>query len=446
MIRRTTLIFLVCAVALGAGVYFFDWKRGQAKEGLPADKTKPAYSFAASDLTSLTVTHPQKSSEAAIRFTKQNGTWEIIAPIETGADQASVDGIAEGIASSRIAETEPGTPDRLKVYGLDPPDVVLDFQLRSGAKHELKLGSKDFTGVSVYAIVDNAKDVALLPESLLISSDKSLEELRDRSVAHFVSALVTSLALKNPSGELEATKDKDGWKFTRPTPEFADSESVDTLLAGVAAAKFTTVVSETPEGLTKYGLASPKVIFRTTDDKGKTTLFVGKKEGEEYFARDPSRSMIFRIDSQLYKKLSQNYADLRDKRLVRLSSGDVTRFEIRNSNGTIVCTSKPGGQWVIEQPKDEQGKSASSWKFLDPILQARAEEIFDHPSASLAAHLVSPQIQAVLTDKSGRKVTTQFSKASGDVTYAQTSEGHAIFKLKSQVLKDLDFKASDLAD
>ncbi len=91
------------------------------------------------------------------------------------------------LASARVSQTEPGTPDRLKVFGLDTPALALDFQMQNGAKHSLRLGKKDFTGVSVYAIVDNAKDVALLPESLLISADKPLQDLRDHSVLHFVS-------------------------------------------------------------------------------------------------------------------------------------------------------------------------------------------------------------------------------------------------------------------
>src|SRR6202041_2911167 len=182
MIKKSTLIVLLLAVIAGAAAYYFDWKRGQkVAENAPADSTKPAFSLKADDFSSLTISYPADPKSQPIHFEKQDGAWQITQPLQTSADDASLQGIVQQLASARVAQTEPGTPDRLKVFGLDPADVVLDFQMKSGAKHSLRLGKKDFTGVSVYAIADNAKDVVLLPESLLASADKPLQNLRDHS-------------------------------------------------------------------------------------------------------------------------------------------------------------------------------------------------------------------------------------------------------------------------
>jgi hypothetical protein len=175
MIKKSTLIILLAAVILGAAAYFFDWKRGQKDaENGPSDTTKPAFTLRteSDDFSSLTISYPADPKSQPIHFEKQDGAWQITQPLQTSADDASLQGIVQQLASARVAQTEPGTPDRLKVFGLDPADVVLDFQMKSGAKHSLRLGKKDFTGVSVYAIADNAKDVVLLPESLLASADK----------------------------------------------------------------------------------------------------------------------------------------------------------------------------------------------------------------------------------------------------------------------------------
>jgi hypothetical protein len=248
MIKKTTLFVLLGAVILGAVAYYFDWRRSQKEsENPPADATKLAFSIQPQDVTSLVIKHPANLAEPMLQFEKRYGVWQITQPIATRADQASLDGIVDSLSSARIAQTEPGTPDRLKVFGLDPPAVSLEFQLRSGAKHAVALGKKDFIGISVYSIVDGAKDVALLPESLLISSGKSLQDLRDRNVLHVAGDKVTSFDLKNPAGQLSAKKEKDVWEFAKPAGSRGDAGNIAAFLTSLGSAKWTTVASESPD-------------------------------------------------------------------------------------------------------------------------------------------------------------------------------------------------------
>jgi hypothetical protein len=458
MIKKSTLIVLLAAVIAGAAAYYFDWKRGQKEaENAPADSTKPAFSLKADDISALTISYPADPKSQPIHFEKQNGAWQITAPLQTGADDPSLQGIIQQLASVRVAQTEPGTPDRLKVFGLDSPVLTLDFQTQNGAKHSLRLGKKDFTGVSVYAIVDNAKDVALLPESLLVSADKPLQDLRDHSVLHFVTDDVKSFGLKNSSGELAAAKDHDVWKFTKPTTALGDGAAINALLSTVANAKTSTIVSETADGLPKYGLASPAISFSVADAKGGiATLLVGTKEGEEYFARDAARPTIFRINQDLYKTLAQNFSDMRDKKLAHFDPATITHAEIHNASGTIMATRKNETDWALDtstqkdekpsdKPKDNpQPKPLSLDKLFTPLQQATAEEIFDKPTPAIVAKLEKPAFEAVLTDKSGKILKIEISQESGGFVYACTSESPLIYKLKPEILTNLSFKPSDL--
>jgi len=199
MIKKPTLIVLLCAVILGGLVYYFDWKKGN--EATPAvTASKPAFSIQASDISSITLSHPAAPATPAIHLEKRDDTWNIVHPIEAEADQPTVDGIADQLASAIVSQTEPGTSDRRKVYGLDPPQVSLEFQLRNGSKHTILIGSKDFSGDSAYTIIDGAENVSLLPDLLATSAGKSLEDLRDRNILHIDAAEVSSFNLTNPSG------------------------------------------------------------------------------------------------------------------------------------------------------------------------------------------------------------------------------------------------------
>jgi Domain of unknown function (DUF4340) len=447
MIKKSTLIVLLCAVVLGGGVYFYQQR--QAKENsAPKETSKPAFSFQPEDVTSFTLGHPAEPNQPAIRLEKRDGSWQIVQPVQTEADQSTVQGIVDQVAEARVGQTEPGSPDRRKVYGLDPPQTTLELQLKNGARHTLLIGDKDFTGDSVYTIADNGQNVSLLPVLISTSTSKSLDDLRDRSVLNIESGDVTALALKNPSGEITADLNKDQWKLTKPENALADKSAIDMLVSAVSNAKMTAVVSEKPENMGKYGLGSPSVSFTATTSKGaKSSLIVGKKEGEEYYARDLSRPIVFRINDDLYKKLTEKFSDLRDKKVMHFDAEDIGQVEIENANGAVTVVRKKDNpdEWAIQAPDNLKGKSAATWKFLDPISNLQADEVIDHPAANLTSEMAKPEVTATLTKKDGSALTLRISKPSGDFVYAQASDSPALYKLKKQAIDDLNFKPADLA-
>jgi hypothetical protein len=445
--KKSTLFILLAAILIGAAAYYFDWKRGEKDAAKKTDDTtKLAFNVQPEEIQSLTISYPADPKSQPVTFERREGTWQITQPLQTGADAPAIDGIVQGLASARIEQTEPGAPDRLKVYGLDPPAVELNFQLKNAAKHSVKLGKKDFNGTSVYSIVDQGKDVALISESLLVSSDKPLQVLRDRSVLHIDSSDTRSFDLKNASGDVVAAKGNTDWSLLKPAATGADSDAVNALLAGISAGRLVSIESETADNLAKYGLANPAVTFTATDSKGKsTTLLVGKKDGDEYFARDASRPTIFRVNQDLFKKLSVSYADLRDKKIVRFDPSAIDHVEIHDASGTIVCTRKGEAEWTFDEPADQKGKSASLEKLFTALDAARADQILDHPSPDVTARLAKPAFDATLTGKDGKKLTIVISNEADGFVYARSSEGSTVYKLKKQILDSLNFKPSEIA-
>ncbi len=448
MIKKPTLLVLLCAIVLGGVVFYLNKKTDATKSA--DDVAKPAFSIDSSSVTSLTIARPASPDHAATQIVKQNDAWQIVQPMETGADSTSIKAILDELATARVSETESGSPDRLKAYGLDPPQVSLDFKLQNGAKHSLLMGQADFSGESNYAIVDGSKSVALLPKSLYTSLDKSFDDLRDHAVLHVTAANVSSFELKNSGGDiaLDDSKLVGSWNFTKPADAPADRDAVNSLLGAIENAKAVGIVSEKPDDLGKYGLSSPAITFTATDDKsGKSTLVIGKKEGEDYFARDLARPQIFKVDADLYKKLGQTYADLRDKKVALFDQQQIVRIELQNANGTVVLIHKEGAEdeWTFDSPADQKGKAATGWKIMSPVDALKAEEVLDHPPANIVAMLSKPAVQVTLTDTAGKNLNVQISKESGDFAYARTSANPAVYKLKKQALQDLNLKAADLA-
>jgi Domain of unknown function (DUF4340) len=449
MIKKSTLIVLACAVLLGGGVYY--WQSRRSKEpAAPKSAAKPAFSVLPADIVSFSISHPGQTDQPAVEFQKQKGSWRIVQPVDTLADQPTAEGFVDQLAESRPAETEPLASGGRKAFGLDPPQASVEFQLRDGQKHTLLIGDKDFSGTDVYTIVDGQSQVSLLPLSLLTTAQKPLNDLRDMNVLHIDSEDVSSFTLRNPAGDLAVSRDPQDsteWNFTKPEKVSADPDAVDSMLSAISAARISGIAAEKPENLARYGLASPAVAFTAVNSGGgKATLVIGKKVGDEYYARDLSRPIVFKVKQDLYAKLADNFTHMRDKSVVHLDETSLDRISLQNAGGAVVISRQGAdAQWKIEAPAADKAKSASSWKILDPFTSLRADEVIDHPSAAQLAAMKHPAITAVFTEKSGRQLTVRISKPSGDVAYAQSSGNSELFKIKKQTVDDLNLKPKDVA-
>ena len=436
--KKSTLIVVALAVALGAFVYFYDSKRSVAP---PTEEAswKPAFAVNADQITGLTLV----SATGRTVFVREGRDWRITQPVSTRADQTSISGIVSELSNAKIRRSFAPT-DNLSKYGLAQAAVTIDLQQKSGVEHTIRLGDKDFSGNVVYALIDASKNVDLLPVSLLDETNKPMSQLRDRSLLELNDAEITGITIDDASGTIAVTKKNSTWEIAKPKEVLADSSAVDSLASALSTDKFTDVVSESPDDLAKYGLTHPSMSVTAAIKGQEFHLLVGKKNGDNYYARDTARPMIFEISSTVYDALNKKFFDLRDKSILQFDPANVTVVEIHNASGAIQCVQGKDDQWTILQPVADKGKAIQSWKILDPLQNARAKQIYDTPSRAVLAHLAKPAIDVILTDKSGKKTTIDISAAVGDSVYVRTTAGPEVYELNTQILKDLGFKAADL--
>ena len=274
--KKSTLIVVIVAIALGAFVYFYDSKRSVAP---PTDEAswKPAFTVNADQITGLTLA----SATGKTVFARQGKDWQITQPVSTRADQTSISGIVNGLSSAKIRRSFAPT-DSLSKYGLAQPAVTIDFQQKGGMEHTIRLGDKDFSGNVVYALIDASRNVDLLPVSLLDETDKPLSQLRDRSLLELNGSEITGITIDDPNGTIAVTKKSSTWEIAKPKAVLADSSAVDSLASALSTDKFTDVASESPENLAKYGLTHPSISVTAAAKGQEFHLQIGKKNGDEY--------------------------------------------------------------------------------------------------------------------------------------------------------------------
>jgi uncharacterized ParB-like nuclease family protein len=437
--KRSTLILILIAVGLGAFVYFYEIKRGGTRDE-KTETSKPAFNFKREDLASLTLTRGGQT----VALEQQDNKWVIKQPVNAAADQSTVDSLVNGLTGARIERSLQASAEELKSYGLQEPAVIIELKLKNGEQHRLRLGAKAPVGVSVYGQVDQSPEVALLSDSLLASSDKSLNDLRDRSVLGVSRYDLSALKLANEHGRIELAKKDSTWAITAPDQANADENQVNSLIDDLTSATASEIVSETADELGKYGLEQPKITLTAgLQGGGERTLVISDKKDDSYYAKNSGQPQVFKVDASLFDKLNIKFSDLRDKQIIKLEKDQLTRLQLKNQNLTLLAEKNPDGKWIVKQPEDKKDKEAQVDRIFDAI-ETKATEVLEKPAPSISAKLVKPAAEVQLTGKDGKTTTIKVSAADGDNAYVRVEGKPTIYKVEKRVVENLNLKASDV--
>jgi uncharacterized protein DUF4340 len=438
--KRNTLIWLLGAIVLGVVVYVLEIREGKPRDE-KSDATKPAFSFKREEIASIKVIRTGQ----AVRVEDRGGNWVVAEPVKAPADQATANSIASSLTGARIERSLSASTDEAKSYGLDEPAVTVEVTLKNGEQHRVQLGGKDFSGLSVYSRLDDTGNVVLLPASVLTSADKSLDQLRDRSVLGLAQFDISSLVLENESGQTVITKEGTDWKIKKPFEADADPTEMSAWLGQLTSAKVEEFVGEAAGDLAKYGLDKPKLSLKAKlQDGSERVVAIGSKTGESYYAKNSDRPQVVKVESILYDRLNIKPFELRDRQIVKLNREELTRVEIKNPNGTLIAEKDKDGKWIIKEPADKKEKEAQMSKIFSSIEQ-KAMEILDQPPASARPKLAKPAVEVQVTDRSGKTTVLSLSSADGDNAYISVKGRPGIYKVRKQVVEDLSFKPADMA-
>jgi hypothetical protein len=435
--KRSTLIILLIAAVAGVAVYFIEAKSGKsADEATP--KTPAAFKFKREDLAGIAVTRGGKT----VNLENQNNKWVITQPVNAAADESVMNSLVGDLVNARIERDFPPAGGDLKQYGLSEPAVKLEVKLKNGETHRVELGSSDEISLSAYAKIDGSQNVALLPVSLLNNSNKSLNDIRDRSVLGATQYELSSVKITNESGGFELEKKDSEWNIKSPVSGLADEAQVSSMLADITGAKAAEVVSESVDDPAKYGLDKSKVsIAARLGGGGERTVSIGSKVDENYYAKVSDRPQLLKVDSLFYEKLNTKLASLRSKQIIKLNRDELTKVYIKNANLTLVAEKKDD-KWKVTEPADKKDKEASTFKMFTP-LETQATEVLDKPSGAIAAKFAKPAVEVRLTDKNGKTTTLKISSAEGDNVYVKVEGRSEIYRVEKSVLDGLNFKAEE---
>lgn len=307
--RKSTLLVVLLAAALGGAVWYFEFKRTKpAEDGATASKA--LFSFKQEDVSALTLTRGGET----LTLEKRGEAWRLTQPVDASADEGAVEGLLGSLTFGRISRTipvpPPGSPEALQAFGLDAPHVTLAIKLKSGAAHRLRLGTKDFTGGSVYALVDSAPGVALLPGDVLTSAVKPVLEFRDRRIAVFDEGNLVRIRVRNEHGTLVATKNAEGkWIVSEPAAIKGREVETEGMLNALSEARAASIL-DLPTPADRARLARSLIEVELTAKDGSATK-VGFSAGEgDVYAHSSLGPMLFKVARTVVDGLNFKPADV----------------------------------------------------------------------------------------------------------------------------------------
>lgn len=169
-LQRSTLILLLLALGLGGFVYFYEIQGATQRQEAKA-KEQQIFSFEEEQVQSFTV----KTKEQTLEFERGDKSgkpsWQIKAPSETPASDASVSYLMNLLVKGKSDRTIQVPAAQLQEYGLSQPQATIEVKLKNQKTHQLILGKPDFNGNFLYAQANPPAKPAGNVDVLLVSKD-----------------------------------------------------------------------------------------------------------------------------------------------------------------------------------------------------------------------------------------------------------------------------------
>ncbi len=376
----STLVLLVVALTLGAYIYLIEPDRDPAAP----EALESVFAIDSNAIAALTVS-AENGDRTVLR--KSDERWQIVEPFQTNVDITQVVGLTSGLASLELQRVvfEPEDAPEMSQFGLSPPRVSVGVEAES-LDTALLIGDETPTGGDLYATVEGSNRVFLISGFLDSTFNRTLFDLRDKSLLDFTRDQVDGLELSGTDLTVRLRKNEDQWALTEPLEAHADLAVTDGLIGRLATDQMVAIDTESATDLEPYGLAAPSVTARVSLGEGSATLLVGDPAPDgSVWAKDAARDIVFGIDATLADELARAAVEYRRKNLFGFRPFNASRLEFEHD----------GVRHIFQQLVADE--ASTNWDRLEPT----GETIEDGGLDDLLAQLSNLRAEGFVETRDG---------------------------------------------
>jgi len=394
--RKT--VFLGIILALLAGLYIWDHQRVAKQKGLEEEKKK-LFPWKPEDVSEVII---QRPSDTIRLVREEEKGWLIKEPVTAKADQEEAKRLVEGLLRARKDRVIADEPSDLQAYGLGDPKYVIRLRGKSPEEQRsVLLGAKNPTEVYYFSQLQGQKEVFLVSDTLRRDAEKSLVELRDKSLLSFDTSKVQSLKIWGGGKEILLQKETDKqWRIEGPKGLQADADAIQSLLFRLSRLRASAFEDKPERPLSEMGLDPPvrKIVLKLADPDEEKALLVGEEvSGEPVAAEKKPRlwaklegdSPLVQVEASQVGEIPLEKEGWRSKILISFDREKVERLEVVRGDQTLALRKLAQNQWEIEKPErlsaDPVKVSDLLWNLKDaraagfPNIEGSGQDLLDPP-------------------------------------------------------------------
>ena len=411
---RTILVLLILAAGLGGFFYYDTYSLAPRREKVESAKGR-IWTVEPKDVETVTVA---RKGETLRLKRAADGGWDMLEPVKTRGDRAVVDDMVTGLATARMDREIDPNPAKPADFGLDPPEAEVKLEVKGRPEPlVLRVGSKNPTGVWIYAREGGKPAVITLSESIARDASRPVADFRDRTVIAFDRRNVTGVDLDVNGEQIGLAADEPGkWRIVKPRALRADTDLVSEFLDKLEGAKAVEFVDDAPKSLAPYGLDKPArvtVWVGRDKDRAARTLLVGRPVPEKkgvYVKREGEPGVILTADA-VWTVFPKTVAALRDKTVVSYAYDRLAKVEITHGRESIGLE-KAGTGWKLTAPEALRADSGAVTQLLWKIRDLRALGFLAEGAADVPRFLSKPEVTVRLWEGDAKEPKTLLLQSS----------------------------------
>ena len=454
MARGKTLVVLLLLAAGFGGFFYYDTYWLNPKREKAESAKGRIWTVEPKDVEGVTIAR----KGGTVRLKRTADGWEMLEPLRVRADKAAVDDMVTGLATARMDREIDPNPAKPADFGLAPPEAEVRLDVKGAAAPlVLRVGSKNPTGVWVYAREGDKPAVITMSESVARDTARPVADFRDRSVMAFDRRNLTGLDLDVAGDQIGLVADEPGkWRIVKPRPLRADADMVADFLEKLEGAKALEFADDAPKSLAAYGLDKPSrvtVWLGRDKDRSSRTLLIGRPVPEKkgvYVKRDGEPGVLLTAEA-VWTTFPKTVAVLRDKTVVTYAYDKLTKVELAHGRDSVTLE-KDGAGWKLTAPEALKADSSAVTGLLWKIRDLRALGFLAETPAEAPRFLTRPEVTVKLWEEGAKDPKTLLLQSSAErrggqpVAVAAVRGDGPVVLVEGKMLADLAPGVAELRD
>jgi len=443
---RTTIALVLLLLGLGAYVYWVELPKVEQET-----KKKTLFEFKADDATEVSLVYADRE----IVLKKSGDDWRLVKPLDVAADSTTAKNLVSAIAECEVKKELTDASTNLAQYGLDAPLVKVTVKLKDKELPTVLVGKNSPVGFSTYIEKVDDKKILLTSSAFRSGMDKSVKDLRDKTILTFADGDVQKVALLGENNAITLVQKDGNWTVDPPGPYAADAATVRSFLSTLRSMRAVDF-PDAPSDPSAYGLDNPRltVALYVGKDNLEKSLRLGKENDKKeiYVQASGQPPTTYTVSDWVFRDLNKTLTDFRDKTLLAFD---------RDKASAIAVTRKDGGQFKLVRGADKQwkvegadGKPAETAinQYLGDVHDLKGYDIItDQPADVTPFGLAQPLLKiSVIGDENkplGSILLAQRPSEEGKKEYAaMTENGPTVFLVRDYLITRLNKTAQDFIE